>query len=76
MQTGRHLLREWLTRSSRNQRDLAKLLDISEAYCSQILGGARRPKMELLFEIERVTGVPAKSWLDSRRGKSDQRAIA
>jgi transcriptional regulator with XRE-family HTH domain len=63
--TGRVLLREWLTRSRLRQCDLADQLDITEPYLSQVLSGYRRPKLELLITIERLTGVPIESWADT-----------
>lgn len=70
MHSGRHLLDEWRRRSKHDQRTLAGLLGISDGYLSQILSGARRPKLELLIRIEELTGVPVSSWVDIRRGKS------
>lgn len=68
---GRQLLRDWLTRSNHNQRDLARKLGVSEPYLSQILSGNRRPKLELLIAIEAASGVPVGSWAEPLRGKSD-----
>ena len=69
MQTGRHLFGAWRERSKQNQRTLAAHLGVSEGYLSQILSGARRPKLELLMKIEALSGVPVVSWADTRRGK-------
>lgn len=69
MLSGRQLLRAWRERSKQNQRTLAVALEISDGYLSQILSGARRPKLELLMRIEALTGVPVSSWADIRRGK-------
>ena len=74
MSTGRGLLGEWIRRSKQNQRTLAVTLGISDGYLSQILSGLRRPKLELLTEIEARTGVPVSSWLDKSRGTLDKRA--
>lgn len=73
MQSGRALLRAWITRSKQNQRALAETLAMSDGYLSQILSGVRRPKLETLQAIEDLTGVPLGSWVDTRRGKSDKR---
>jgi transcriptional regulator with XRE-family HTH domain len=61
---GRQLLRAWLERSVKQQNELARELGITDAYLSQALTGARRPKLEILVEIERVTGVPVESWVE------------
>lgn len=74
MTAGRKRLREWLDRSRKQQKELARALGVSDGYLSQILSGLRRPKLELLMAIEVETGVPVESWADTRRGKSDQRA--
>lgn len=66
MNEGRIALREWLSRSLLRRKDLADRLDISRPYMSQVLGGARRPRLELLTRIENVTGVPTVSWVDTR----------
>lgn len=73
MQHGRELLKAWADRSRFNQKTLAAKLGISNGYLSQILSGNRRPKLELLDEIETLSGVPVSSWLDTRRGKLGKR---
>lgn len=67
---GRHLLKDWLTRSHRNQAQGADFLGVSEMLVSQWLRGVRRPSLELGFEIEDKTGVPARSWTLSGLSKS------
>lgn len=71
MQHGPRLLREWLDRTQLKQKDLADRLGISDAYLSHILTGYRRPKLELLAQIEYQTGVPIRSWLDTQGGTSE-----
>lgn len=70
MPSGRDLLDAWRRRSKQNQRTLARALGITDGYLSQILGGIRRPKLELLLKIEAMTGVPVSSWAETKRGKS------
>lgn len=69
---GHHQLREWLTRSHKMQKELALALGITQAYLSQVLGGFRRPKLEILMAIERLTGVPVESWADISESDSDE----
>ena len=73
MVSGRQQLRDWLHRSRQNQIDLARELEITESYLSQILSGLRRPKLETLVRIESLTGIPVSSWADIGRGSSDRR---
>lgn len=70
---GRKRLREWLLRSHKQQKELAGKIGISYPYLSQILSGARRPKLETLMAIEAETGVPVESWADIPVAKSDPR---
>lgn len=70
--TGRRQLADWLRKSHTNQHDFAGRIRVSDGYLSQILSGLRRPKLELLMEIEAVTGVPMSSWVDKRRGSLDE----
>lgn len=72
MNTGRRLLRAWLDRSRKQQKDLAAELGITDSYLSQVLSGIRRPKLEILIRIESVTGVPVSSWADTRVSDSDE----
>lgn len=58
-------LRTWLERSRTSKKDLAAQIGIRRPYLSQILHGDRRPSLETLERIERVTGVPIKSWTDT-----------
>lgn len=72
MTRGQRLLREWLNRSTLMQKELAARLGISDGYLSQILGGRRRSKLEILMAIERETGIPVSAWADIRVSETDQ----
>lgn len=62
----RERLRDYGRRLGYNQGQLARLLGITDAYLSQILNGLRRPGFTLAAKIQRVTGIPAVSWVTSR----------
>lgn len=69
---GPQLLKEWISRSRLKQNELAARLDITDSYLSQVLSGLRRPKLEILVAIERMTGVPVESWVDIPVADSDE----
>lgn len=69
---GRELLRSWIERSGRNQKQAAEYLGISEGFLSQWLSGKRRPSLEVAFDLEAKTGVPARSWTLTAVSKIDQ----
>ena len=75
MTQGRQLLADWRDRSKLKQKDLARMLDVTDAYLSQVLAGRRRPKLELLIKIEHTTGVPVESWAELADGNSDEPVI-
>lgn len=60
----RRRLRSWLDTSKLSDGELASLLHISRPYMSQILHGDRRPGLDLLAEIYRVTGIPPVAWAE------------
>jgi transcriptional regulator with XRE-family HTH domain len=72
MTEGRRLLHAWFERSKRQKQEVAAVLGITKSQLSQLLGGYRRPKLELSMAIEALTGVPVTSWADIRRGKVDR----
>lgn len=75
--TGRERLAEYRDRYGYKQYELAELLGIDDAYLSQLLSGKRRPGLPIAVRIEERTGIPAKSWLLTARGKSSkQKAVA
>lgn len=69
MTQGPTLLREWLRRSNMNQKELAPQLGITEAFLSQLLTRKRRAKLEILMQIEYITGVPVSAWADIQVGR-------
>ena len=51
-------LREYLKRSGRTEKQLARVLGVSQPYVNMLKNGHRRPKPEMAERIEAVTGVP------------------
>lgn len=74
--SGPELLAAYRDRHTYKQYELAELLELDEAYLSQILSGRRRPGLPIAVRIEDRTGIPAKSWLLNRVGKSKKRQQA
>jgi len=70
MQLGREQLAAWRERSKLKQYELARLLEITDAYLSQVLSGKRRPSLLIAVRIERETGIPVSSWVPTRLGKA------
>jgi transcriptional regulator with XRE-family HTH domain len=56
-------VRRWLWRQDLTQGWLAKKLGVSDPYLSQILSAKRPPSITVAFEIERITGVPARTFV-------------
>lgn len=71
--TGRERLADYRDRSRLKQYELAELLQITDAYLSQLLSGVRRPSLTIAVRIENTTGVPAESWLLTKRGSKKPR---
>lgn len=67
--SGRERLAEYRDRCGYKQYELAKLIEVDEPYLSQLLSGRRRPGLPTAVRIERLTGIPAESWLLTPRGK-------
>jgi transcriptional regulator with XRE-family HTH domain len=67
--TGAERLAEYRDRHGYKQYELAELLELAEAHLSQLLSGKRRPGLPIAVRIERMTGIPAESWLLTRVGK-------
>jgi plasmid maintenance system antidote protein VapI len=61
---GAHLLREHMAREGITSRAVAERIGVVPVYLSQILGGHRRPSLDLAIKIEAETGgaVPCRSW--------------
>lgn len=68
---GREQLKQWTERAKLNQRELARLLNISEPFVTQILKGLRTPRLKTLVRIEDVTGIPVRSWTDAEDSDTD-----
>lgn len=61
---GAQLLREYMAREGITSRSVAERIGVVPVYLSQILGGHRRPSLDLAIRIERETGsaVPCRAW--------------
>jgi transcriptional regulator with XRE-family HTH domain len=67
--TARERLRAWI-KNHTNQRRFAQELAIDEGYLSQVLSGRRTPRLPILADIERQTGIPVGSWVPTGRGET------
>lgn len=56
-------LREYFKRSGRTEKQLARLIGVSQPYINMLKNGRRRPKPALAERIEAVTGIPFKNLL-------------
>ena len=76
--SGAERLEEYRLKHGYKQYELADLIDVHEAYLSQLLDGKRRPGLPTSMRIERVTGIPAESWLltgvSKTRGTTEKQA--
>lgn len=73
MAHGRQLFADWVARVGRhgvNKGQAAARIGISGSELSHLLSGRRRPTLALAATIQDETGIPATSWVPSRRGKS------
>jgi plasmid maintenance system antidote protein VapI len=68
--TGPQLLKGWLKRCEYEQQEGAAFLGIHPSLMSMFVRGKRRPPLETAVHIERKTGIPAASWVSSRRDKT------
>lgn len=61
---GARLLREYMAREGITSRAVAERIGVVPVYLSQILGGHRRPSLDLAIRIEGETSgaVPCRSW--------------
>lgn len=71
-QTGRERLAAYRDRTKLKQWELAKLLEITDSYLSQILSGRRLPGRETALRIEQEAGIPVGSWSESVRARLDR----
>jgi transcriptional regulator with XRE-family HTH domain len=51
----------WMTATGTNQRQLAKLADISEPHISNILSKSRRCSLAVALKLSKITNVPIES---------------
>jgi transcriptional regulator with XRE-family HTH domain len=60
-------LHTYLAETGTTQSDLAGRVGVSKGYMSEIVGGQKRPGLDVAFAIERETGgmVPAACWVDA-----------
>jgi plasmid maintenance system antidote protein VapI len=63
MQSGREHLRDWIQRRGVNQAEAAAILGVHDVFVSQILSGVRGVGLANAVKFERLTGIPAESWL-------------
>ena len=58
-------LRTYLNETKSKQSALAAAVGVSRGYLSELVGGSKRPSLELAVLIERATAgaVPATSWV-------------
>lgn len=71
------LLRDYLEANPHlTQRVLARSLDITEGYMSQLLSGKRRvTKLEFACRIESVTGIAAASFFENSYTQKENRLV-
>ena len=72
----RDRVRCWLRRHKRSQEWLANELGISGPLLSLILDRRRVPQLRTAYELERITGVPARTWADHPLRRSRRRVAA
>jgi transcriptional regulator with XRE-family HTH domain len=69
MMSAPQLLKDWLHRRGLNQQEGCEELGIRPEEMSMFVNGRRRPSLEKAVKIERLTGIPASSWVSSPRDK-------
>ncbi len=68
MNDARTRLADWIERTKVSQRHAAKLLGMHFTFLNNVLTGRRVPGLTNAVKIERVTGIPAVSWVPSLDG--------
>lgn len=63
-QTARERLKAFRTSRRLTVGELAEKLGCSRSHLWSIFAGERKPGLEIAFEIERLTGISARDWLD------------
>lgn len=56
-------LRQWRRRNNVTVPQLAELLDYSEVMVFKLQSGEAKPSLHKAFEIESITGIPARNWI-------------
>ncbi|MGR3498221.1 MAG: helix-turn-helix transcriptional regulator [Limimaricola soesokkakensis] len=71
-------LSEYLTENGTSQRAFADKIGVSPSYLNELVKNLKQPRLDLAFEIERVThgAVPARSWVKPPAHKSPSGAAA
>ena len=57
-------IRDWMDATGTNQRELAKVLGISEAHVCNILRGRASPSAILALRMSRLTNVPIETLIE------------
>lgn len=70
--TARERLKAWIDNHT-DQRRFAAELGIDESMLSHYISGRRRPSSPTMGLIEDLTGIPMRSWLPTRVGKTADR---
>lgn len=70
--TGAQRLAEYRDKHRYKQYELAELLGLDDAHVSQLLNGKRRPGLEIAVRIEERTGIPARAWLLTEVGRTNE----
>ena len=60
-------VRDWMRATQTNQRELAKVLGISEAHICNILRGRANASAPLALQISRLTNVPIETLIETER---------
>ena len=65
-------IEQYLEESGKSERQLARLLGITQPYVNQLKRGQRQPSPRLAYKIEAVTGIPFRSLLLSEGNGNHQ----
>lgn len=60
----RERLRAYRKRNGLTVEALSELLGCSRSFLWAIFSGERKPGLEIAFQIERLTGIDARDWVD------------
>lgn len=59
-------LKEYIDGGAGTEKELARKLGISIAYINMLKHGHRRPAPDLALKIEKLTGIPFRSWYQKK----------